>query len=279
MPRPSSRPVSTRTQSRSVGKAKAKEREPLYLPEDEDERPRNRNKKKRSKEQNQKSSAGTREKFEDMEELEGVASQFIEDMENAENPQKSKKLVSTFQRDFAKTLDEIKNSDDLRVDAASASYYRAALSMVMDLIPVAEDSYRKTQKEGANYALQALVNQGRDLMNDVKLSEDLEGRLFTIKSLIQNTFERVAGLMMNHKYELQRSIDGITSNPSLRRAMRSEADKMAVMYSKGLEECKIFLNLQLSMYLSGDPNYLNPHAGNEDEDAPKKKKRKGKKRK
>lgn len=274
MPRPSPRPVSLRTSSRSVGKAASAKKSPkeISLPEDDDDfRPRSRGK-KRSKEQTKERDAKTREKFEG--ELEEMAGELLEAMEEEGDSSKSK--ISVFAKDFQKLRKTLSpENTELRIDEAASAGYRALLAMCFDLVGQAEKSYRQTGKEGSMYALQALVNQIRDLNNDVKLSEDIQGRLMTVEQLIRNAFIRMASFVLNEKYSMQRQIDALTTDGRLRKAFRKELDDGIKVIAHGMRDHQKLLNSQLALYLAGDPNYLNPQLGDAEEnpDAPKKKKK------
>ncbi len=261
------RPASTRVISRSAGK-QPKKQKPLDLPEDDnDYRPRGR--KKRSKEQTKESDAKRREAFDEME---SYADDLIASAESGDE----EAVKSVFQKSFADIKKQMEK-DGTAIEDTSVAYYRTCLALIHDLMPLAESNYRKTGKEGAAYVISTLINQARDLTNDLRLAEDVEGKLIVIKSLIHSSFVRIAELLLREKYAMHNTIDGITSNSTIRKAFRTELDSMIKSYAKGLKDFEMLLGKQVAAYLSGDPQYLS--AGSErstDEDAPKKKKRKRK---
>lgn len=258
-----SRPSSTRTVARNAGKQRKVA--PIDLPEDEDDyRPRSR--KPRSKEQTKESDAKRREAFEEAEEQ---ANALLEDDAS------EKKVKSVFKRSFQDIKKKLESDGDIPIEETATAYYRTSLALIQDLMPIAEENYRKTGKEGAAYVINVLINQARDLNNDLKLAEDIEGRLSVIQTLVHSIFVRVAELLLREKYAMHNTIDGVTSNSTLRKALRKELDGMIMSYAKGLSSFENILNMQVRAYLSGDPNYL--AAGSERTEEPKKKKGRRKK--
>ncbi len=262
-----SRPASTRVVSRSAGKP-TKKQKPLDLPEDDnDYRPRGR--KKRSKDQTKESDAKRREAFDEME---GYADDLIASVEDGDE----EKIKSVFQSSFASIKKQME-SDGTAIEESSVAYYRTCLALIHDLMPLAEKNYRTTGKEGAAYVISTLINQARDLTNDLRLAEDVEGKLAVIRTLVHSSFVRIAELLLREKYNMHNTIDGITSNATIRKAFRKELDSMIMSYGTGLRDFEVILNKQVAAYLSGDPNYLAAGSTSYQEDtAPKKKRRKKK---
>ncbi|QXV74113.1 hypothetical protein [Rhizobium phage RHEph12] len=230
--------------------------------------------KKRGGDAAKKAGAKKRDKFDKMsvEEIGEVIEELGIDDEDTE-----KAPPSVFSKHFKRVQEQIAKGEDVPLEVQSEAFYRATQAMAIDLIPLAESSYRKTQKEGAMYALVALVNKIGELQNDLKMSEDIDGKLATINSLLYTCFLRMANMLVQEKYTLQNSIDGITRNSIERKAIRAEVDKLIQSFTHAMIEHKDVLKAQIHAFLQGDPNYLNPMAAAEEE-AKAKKKKKGKKK-
>jgi hypothetical protein len=167
---------------------------------------------------------------------------------------------SIFKQDFDKLRASLSpdNGDNLRIDQVSASFFRASLAMIMELMPIAEKAYRKTQKESAAYALTALMNQARDLTNDVRRSEDAEGQALQLKSVVDTTFKSVAQLLLQEKFALQTKVDAITNDPRVRKAIRAEMDATILSFTIGLREHSNLLSARIRSFLLGEANYMKP---------------------
>ena len=169
-------------------------------------------------------------------------------------------ILSTFSKDFEELRAKVSpDNDQLRPDQMSAQFSRAALSMILQLLPIAEHNYRLTKKDQAAYVISSLVNQARDLNNDVKMSEDLHGQAVEIARLTDATFTRVADLLLQERYALQTRLKAFI-HPSKKASVDKEIDALITSVSKACDGLKGILNLQVSGYIHGDPNYINPTA-------------------
>lgn len=263
--RKSQRPITVRTSNSKGGRSaalKGKPKQPFYLPEDEEERPRNRSKTKKKR---------GKEDF-----IENTHEAMQEELQALMDEGSQKKVNSKFKKSFEKYKQQFDpENPDFRIDQAANSFNRSALDMLLDLIPLAEETVRKTQKEGASYALIALLKQIEELQNSIRMNDDIEGRISTLKSLIQATFVRIADMIIRSKFDMHKSIDNIISDPKKRKHLRTALDDMILAMGKPIEEYKERLQLQVGMYIAGDPAYLNPEAAQQD-NTPKKKRKKRK---
>ena len=169
-------------------------------------------------------------------------------------------ILSTFSQDFEELRSKVSpDNDQFRPDQMSAQFSRAALSMILQLLPIAEHNYRLTKKDQAAYVISSLVNQARDLNNDVKMSEDLHGQTVEITRLTDVTFTRIADLLLQERYALQTRLKAFVPT-SKKASVDKEIDAMITSLSKACDGLKGVLNLQVSGYILGDPNYINPTA-------------------
>lgn len=241
-----------------------------HLPEDDDDF-RSRKRSKRKSSPSDSSEVKKRERMSDS--MEQLASEIIE------NADGESEVKSTFSTRFKGIQKRIEKGEDIPLETVAEQFFKATLDMAIDLLPIAERTYRKTQKEGAMYPLIGLVNKIGELMNDVKMSDDIAGKLVTVRALNHTAFVRVADLLLREKYNLQAAIDGLTTDTTMRKALRRQIDSTIISFGKGMYEHEKLLSQQLTMFLEGDPNYLNPSSGNDDLDNPEARKKKKKKKK
>lgn len=257
--RKSLRPETTRSKS---GRKGSSSKEPLNLPEDDDDVPVSRKKKKRSSKTVSNKDA-----------VDGILD-LLEAEKDGGEPSDPFKFAKS-KKDFDKLKDYLApDNAEFNIDAASNIFLRSSASTIADLIPIAEATYRTTKKEFAAYALSSLVKQLNELIAELRVSGDVEGKLLTITQIIQSSFVRIAELLLREKFNLHKTIESVSNDPVVRKELRRELDVMIQSYGKGLSQQKDLLTQQLTMFISGNPNYMNPFAASEEEEAPKKKKRK-----
>lgn len=96
------------------------------------------------------------------------------------DPKIQKKML-TFRKEFKRIKKGVgADSKDFRSDQTTRSLYRAMLSMMIELIPIAEKKYLESESESAIYSLNALLNQVKDLNSAIRTFDDLEGQAMHI---------------------------------------------------------------------------------------------------
>jgi type VI protein secretion system component VasK len=195
-----------------------------------------------------------------IEKLSRVKHEFEEALESGDDDATIQAL-STFRNDFTKLREQMNPDahDSFRVENSSYLFYRANLGMIMDILPLAEEAYRSSKKESAAYAMAALINLGRDLHNDLKMNEDVDGKAVVMTTLITQGFMRVADLLLREQHELLKRITAIVIKPSLTRSIKAEINTSIVSIAKAMDSTSQLLGMQMSEYMRGNPNYLNPH--------------------
>ena len=212
---------------------------------------------------------GKREKSAKVNKLAKKVEQSLEDIEDGEDIPES-----VFKKAFAelrKTLGT--ENTDISVDIASSAFQRSSLLMLTDLVPLAEEAYRKTKKESAAYALTALLNQIREVNNDLRVVEDVESKALNLRKVIDSSFLGVAQLILQEKYELQNKINALTNDSRIRKAVRSEIDSMVNSMAEGLQQHSNLCSDRIRAYLLGQSDYMNPYK----EETPIKKKKRRRK--
>lgn len=188
--------------------------------------------------------------------LESFADRFAGDLEDGEEEESAESVFTKDYTKIKKLLDP--DNPNLRIDQVSIAFFRAALATILDLLPIAERAYRKSQKESAAYALTALINQARDLTSDVKMGDDVEGQAILIKKIVDMSYVGVAEMLLQEKFALQAKLDTLSSSPSVRKAMRQELDDMVRSFIKGMRAHSDLTSTRVKAFLQGDPNYMNP---------------------
>lgn len=183
-------------------------------------------------------------------------------------------LESVFLRDYGK-IKKMLDPDNatFRIDQVTSSFFRASLSTILDLLPIAEIAYRKHQKESAAYALTALINQARDLTNDVKMGDDVDGQIMMMQQLVKQSYRGLLQLFLQEKYALQEKLMPLSTSPGVRRAMRDEVDAMVRSFGKAMTEYETLTADRISAFMAGDPNYMNPRVQVDVKPVKKKRKR------
>lgn len=171
-------------------------------------------------------------------------------------------------KELRKTLET--NNADISLDQSTNAFLRSSLLMLTDLIPVAEASYRKTRQQSAAYALSTLVNQVRDINNDLRMVEDVESKALIMKRIVDTTMLGIAQMFLAEKFELQNRLNAYITNSGIRKAVRKDLDQMMRSASQGLQDQSNLLSDRIRAYLLGNPTYMNPNAQPEE---PKKKKK------
>ena len=83
--------------------------------------------------------------------------------------QNASELANTFGGDARKIQKLLRLKDD---DSAILKTQRSLLNMLIEMIPIAENTYRTYGTQSAAYAMNALVSQVRELMQDIVSSQD-----------------------------------------------------------------------------------------------------------
>lgn len=106
--------------------------------------------------------------------------------------------VSTIQR-----LLEAHNSD-----GAITVFQKTALATMIELIPIAEEKYRKFGNERSAYALNSLITQARELVGDIKAEQDQrELALRLSREIVNPAFIQIMQNMVDNLYQLKRNVE------------------------------------------------------------------------
>lgn len=188
--------------------------------------------------------------------LEDIEEMFGEDGEDLSD----RKVKKVFERQFKQLRRDLDASNTtMNASHSSRLMTRAMLAMVVDLIPVAEQAYRESKKEQSAYALNALVNQARELATDLKMMQDVEGQAEFIRDkLITPIFMSMTQQILASMMSLKNTIDTELGNkaPKTSRRVKTEIDNNLRALGSFLEESNKKMGSDIERYLSGDPTLL-----------------------
>lgn len=175
--------------------------------------------------------------------------------------------ISVFENEMETVRKLITNeSVEYNAELANKMLLRSMLAMTLDIIPIAERAFRQTTKENAAYAVNALINQAREIATDLKMMGDVENQAKFIKeSIIQPMFTAQAQNMLHEMLQLKSVIDTEVTNPKTAKAVKRRVDDTLRTIAAFMTQSTEKISSDISSYLSGDMASIG--------DKPKKKKK------
>lgn len=118
---------------------------------------------------------------------------------------------------FKKQLRKIRRNTDKNTlqDKQHAMILMALRDMLLDLIPITEERYRKFKQERTSYALNHYTSQLREIMNDLRLSEDFQSRSNHINQMVREAYGLV---FQNLVDELTNALGNVKMQDNLKEA-------------------------------------------------------------
>lgn len=174
----------------------------------------------------------------------------------------SKKKADRFAREFRRLRRDIGASNEhFNPDKSSARMLRALLVMTLDMIPLAEEGFRKTRKESAAYALNALMNQARELQTELRMSKDYEGQAIFIRdNILSPIFKSFTQNMLNEHQHLKNTIDTNLRDKESKK-IKAAVDDVTRALGKFLSEMITKSFTDVDNYLQGNMQALMPSSG------------------
>ncbi len=193
-----------------------------------------------------------------------LLSAVVDDMPFDEIDQDKLRDENRFARQFRRLRKKAgADNDHFNADVINRLMLRAMLSMVLDVIPIAEKAYRSSSKENAAYALNSLLNQARELAMDLRLSKDTVGQAEFISSkILKPVFVSFTQVLIAELFTLKATIDTEVA-PKPAKAVKRQVDAFAralgtfqtSMMDKVSTDIEAFLNGTLHM--EGSPKQRN----------------------
>lgn len=196
----------------------------------------------------------------DLEELEGKQADLIKELVGDEGQDDGQAKSDRFAREFKKLRKKVgATNDHFNAESVNIEMLRAMLTMMLDIIPLAEQVFRKSKKESSAYALNALVNQARELSTDLRMSKDVEGQAAFIRDMIINpVFKMFAQQLIAETINIKNSIDTNVDNRKHAKRVKQDVDDMARALGKYLTESVMKLYADIDNYLAGNMQQLIP---------------------
>lgn len=105
-------------------------------------------------------------------------------------------------------------------------YSLSVLKMMIDLVPTAERTYREKPTQAHSYALNGLLSQIRELVNDLKGTDDNSALIESIlNKILQPAFLSMGQVLIDNVYALRRKVES-SVDPAKTRAVLDEFDDM-----------------------------------------------------
>ena len=163
---------------------------------------------------------------------------------------------------FAKEFKKLRKkagatNDHFNAENLNIEMLRAMLVMMLDIIPLAEQVFRKSKKESSAYALNALVNQARELSVDLRMAKDVEGQSLFIKDSILNPiFKSFAQHLLHETIYLKNDVDTHVSSSKESRRIKESVDKLTRSLGTFLTESVTKIHTNIDDYLAGNMDKL-----------------------
>lgn len=174
-----------------------------------------------------------------------------------------KKKSERFAKEFRRLRKQVgADNDHFNPEQVNTEMLRALLAMVVSLIPVAEANYRSSRKESAAYALNALINQAREVSTDLRMAKDYEGQaLFIRDNILSPIFRAFTQNLLNEHQHLKNTIDTSISRDKEARKIKAELDDVTRSLGKFLSETITKSFADIDNYLQGNMQNLMPSTG------------------
>lgn len=156
-------------------------------------------------------------------------------------------LTVTFGKESKKIREFIEDKDD---DNAAITAQRQLLSMLIDLIPIAENTYRNDPRQSNANAMNALVSQIRELIHDIQSTQD---RSRIADSIVYNILQPMmlsfGQFVVDNNHQTKRDLKEIVDVRQLREldgAMNKQAKALGAYMQTFFEDLKARITKELS---------------------------------
>lgn len=184
----------------------------------------------------------------------------VELMENLlENAEDEETIDSLFSKAFSTLHEDASNPNaDFRSDDAAKNMNRAALALILSLIPEAEIAYRKDSKQTNAYALNSFIDQARELAADLRMISDADGQSeFISRRIVLPLFLNAAQILITEMTNLKSSVDTEVRDNHTSKTLKKSIDQTAISIGRYLAEMQGAITSQVSSYLQGDSSAFN----------------------
>lgn len=178
-----------------------------------------------------------------------IVEELTEDADSSEA-----EITSLFENAFGKLHDDAAEPNaDFRSDEASRNFQRAAYALVLSMIPVAEINYRRSTKQNDAYALNAFIDQARELANDLRQINDADNQVeFIRKRIVSPLFLNAAQVMLTENATLKSTVDTEVKDKHASKLVKRGIDAATKSLGQFLAEMQNSIMAQVLDYLQGN---------------------------
>jgi hypothetical protein len=133
----------------------------------------------------------------------------------------------------------------------NAAVLKSLLDMVLDLVPIAEQNYRRFRSDRPAYALNTYVNQGREIINDLRAIEDFQDRADKIKQIVRLHFTKMLENLVDELHRLRSNLlqSLHVDDPTTQKAVAEALQSMLKSHSSFSNESLKAIGDKLDAYL------------------------------
>lgn len=161
-----------------------------------------------------------------------------------------KRAVAVFKREYTSIRRMLGvEAEDFQHDKAMQSFHRATLVMLNDLIPIAEEEYRKDRRQGNANTLSTLVSQAREVMNDLRAVQDAENQVEHICDVIlRNGLKLLVTNLGTELFEVRTKMGEILDSKKFR-SVNALLTDLVTSHGKFLHEVDAKSRSEIEAYL------------------------------
>lgn len=162
--------------------------------------------------------------------------------------------VSVFRKEMKIIRKKLSNaSEDFNSEAIHKMMIRASLASILKALPIAEEAFITSKKENAAYALNALINQMRDLSSELKMVGDVENQSrFIRESIVEPMFKALAMNFMREMMNLKNTVETEVDKPKTQKSVKRGVDQVMRVVAEFMTQAIEKISADVESYLSGD---------------------------
>lgn len=179
------------------------------------------------------------------------------------DPNKDKEVADKNASLFKQNLKAIRkaNKDHDYGEIANLAVYKAMLDMVLDLIPIAEENYRKYKIDKSAYALGSYLNHAREILVDIRAIKDFSEQLELINRIVRKQFTQIVQQLVEETFLLKKELVDSLGAPS-RRIVENKIESLIKSHGKYMNESVKMIDAQLtSLLLEQEPVHKRRKSG------------------
>lgn len=160
-------------------------------------------------------------------------------------------VMTTFQQEFGDLKKMFgAEAEDFQNDKSSIAMLRSMVAMTMDMLPIAEQAYRKAPNNFNASALVNLSNQARELANDIRNLQSLEQQIEHIGTeIIMPGTRMMAENLVSEIFKLKKEISFYIKKASVRRILLGHIETLGYSQGKFMTRTTMEMREKVRKYL------------------------------